>query len=195
MKKSILTILALAVTVSLGAQTVKEMKEDILSSEKRAEQLQKLVGGMQNDCGVEEINQFATSIKAAAVCAIDNSVKLSELYYRETGEAKEGVTEVLEKKPTAEEWVSLGTSVAGEGGLIAAAEKNAEAAAKKIKELSEDAKNGNPMQKAKKAKQLKAVTDIVANGKDALAIILEESVAQGKAIKQIIEIVNSAKNL
>lgn len=51
------------------------------------------------------------------------------------------------------------------------------------------------MQKAKKAKQLKAVTDIVANGKDALAIILEESVAQGKAIKQIIEIVNSAKNL
>ena len=85
--------------------------------------------------------------------------------------------------------------MAGEGGLIAAAEKNAEAAAKKIKELSEDAKNGNPMQKAKKAKQLKAVTDIVANGKDALAIILEESVAQGKAIKQIIEIVNSAKNL
>ena len=61
--------------------------------------------------------------------------------------------------------------------------------------MGDDAKNGNPMQKAKKAKQLKTVTDIVTNAQTALPIILEESVAQGKAIKQIIEIVNSAKNL
>lgn len=198
MKKSFLTILALALTVTLSAQTdesLKQMKEDINSSEKRVEQLHKLLDGKQIDSGVEEIDRFSSSIKAAAACAIENSDKLRNFYYREIGETQEGVTEVLEKKPTAEEWVSLGITVAGEGGLIADAEKNAEAAAKKLKEMGDDAKNGNPMQKAKKAKQLKTVTDIVTNAQTALPIILEESVAQGKAIKQIIEIVNSAKNL
>ena len=66
MKKSFLTILALALTVTLSAQTdesLKQMKEDINSSEKRVEQLHKLLDGKQIDSGVEEIDRFSSSIK------------------------------------------------------------------------------------------------------------------------------------
>lgn len=193
MKKILLSVIALMTMTMVGnAQT----KEDIQQSEKRAAELKKLVDGQPKDCGVAEVDNYAKSINAAALLAIANSEQLSSLYYREIGETKDGVTDVTIKKPTAEECAKLGTTIAGEAATIASAKESAEAAAKKFQELSDQAKNeSNPMKKAKIAKQTKTAAAIIAYGKDALPIIIEESAAQGKAIKQLVETVKSAKNL
>ena len=193
MKKYLLTAVALMVlTVAGHAQT----KEDIQQSEKRAVELKKLMDGQPKECGIAEVDNYVKSINAAAVLAISNSEQLSDFYYRQIGETKDGVTDVTIKKPTTDDWVKLGTTIAGETVSIASAKESAESAAKKIKDLEEEVKNEkNPMKKAKSAKSAKSAAAIIAYGKDALPIIVEESAAQGKAVKQIIETVKSGKNL
>ncbi len=176
-----------------NAQTIKD---DIQASEKRAAELKKLMDNQPKACGVAEIDNYATAINNAAVLAIGNSEKMSNLYYREIGETKDGVTEVKEQKPTAQDWTELGAGIAGEGTLLKKAQESAEAAAKKLQAMGEEAKNaGNPMAKAKAAKQVKAATAVVAYGKDALPILVNETAAQAKAIKQIIDTVKSGKRL
>lgn len=185
MKKILLTAIALmAMSMAGNAQT----SEDIQQSEKRCAELQKLVEGQPKACGAQKVDKFGASITEAAVLAIENSGKLADLYRRTVGETKDGVTDVEIKKPTVEECVSLSTSIAGEGTMLTEAGKSLEDAGKELKELTS--------QKSPKAiKQAKGATSIIAYGKDAMAILSEETVAQGKAIKEIIETVKSGKNL
>lgn len=185
MKKILLTAIALmAMSMAGNAQT----REEIQQSVERCAKLQELVNDQPKPCGAAEVDKFGTEITAAAMLAIENSEKLADFYHRTIGETKDGVTDVTIKKPTAEECVSLGTSVAGESAALTEAGKSLEEAGKKLKELTS--------QKSPKAiKQAKGATAIIAYGKDAMAILSEETVAQGKAIKEIIETVKSGKNL
>lgn len=193
MKKLLLTVLV--AVASMSVVNAQSLKDDIQASEKRVAELQKLMSNQPKECGVVKIDNFAKAIVDAATLAITNSETLSKFYYREIGETKEGVTDVTIKKPTSEEWAKLGLGIGGEAAALKTAKDSAEDAVKELQAITDDAKNGNPMTKAKKAKQVKAGSAVVTYGKDALPILVEETAAQAKAIKQIIDTLKSGKNL
>ncbi|MBR1775019.1 MAG: hypothetical protein IJ759_05790 [Bacteroidales bacterium] len=192
MKKVFLTLAFLVLAISANAQT----KSDIEASYERAMKLQRLMNDAPKGCGVSAVDKYLQSVNAAAILAIENSTKLSDFYYREIGETKDGVTDVTIKKPSVDEVVSLGVTITGETAAIKTAKESLEEATKETKDLAEKVKTEkNPVKKGKAAKQSKDAAAIMAFSSDALAIITEESVAQGKAIQELIETVKSRKNL
>ena len=66
-------------------------------------------------------------------------------------------------------------------------------AAKNLASAALDIKN--PMKAAKAVKTAKAATAVVTFGTKAAPILAEESAAQAKAVKQIIDMLKSGKNL
>ena len=193
MKKFFLTAIALiALSVVGSAQT----KEDIQKFVDRAARLQKLIADQPKACGIVNIDRYAEAVNTAAVFALENSAKLRDFFYREIGETKDGVTDVTVKKPTLDEWISLGTTIGGEGAKVTEATNSAKAAIEEADKAAQQAKNEkNPMNAAKLAKNAKAAAALIAFSKDALAILGEETVEQGKAIQSIIETLKSGKNL
>lgn len=193
MKKVLLTAIAMmALVVAGNAQT----KDDIQQSEKRVAELQKLVDNSPKSTGISDLDKYAESVKNAAALSISNSEQLSNFYYRQIGETKDGVTDVTIKKPTLEEWLNLSLTIAGEAESLKKAKDSAEAAAKQLQALEEQVKSeSNPIKKGKIAKNAKGAAAIIAYGKDALPIIATESAAQVKAVQEIIETLKSGKNL
>lgn len=193
MKKVLLIAIAMmALVVAGNAQT----KDDILQSEKRVAELQKLVDNSPKSTGISDLDKYAESVKNAAALSISNSEQLSNFYYRQIGETKDGVTDVTIKKPTLEEWMTLSTSIAGEVASLKKAEESAEAAIKQLQVLEEQLKaESNPLKKGKIAKNAKGAGAIITFGKDALPIIATESASQAKAVKDIIETLKTGKNL
>lgn len=187
-----MTAVALLVMTAAGAQTIKD---DVAASKLRAAELKTLMENQPKECGDADIDDYAKSVNAAALLAIANSEKLSNFYYRQIGQTEDGVTDVTVVKPELKDWTELGVGVGGEAVALKKAQESGERAAKRMQALSEEAKQGNPMAKAKKAKQVKAATAIIAYGKDALPVLAKESIESVKAVKQIIETVKSGKNL
>ena len=192
MKRIFLSIVAkLAMVCSVNAQS----SEDFELSEKRAARLQALVDDYKAS-GNESIDGYGDAVKVAAVAAIANSVQLENLYKRQIGETVDGVTDVTITKPTLEEWIALSESIALEGVSIKTATDKVQAAADEAKTMTKDAsKQKNPMKAAKAAKQAKAATAVVEFGNVATPILVEDSAAQAKAVKNIIETIKSGKNL
>lgn len=192
-----IAMIALCVTTSAQTEETKVNYEDQLpKSTERITKLQKLLKEQPKPCDVLSIDKYAEAVKVAAIFAIDNSEKLRTLYYREIGKTKDGITDVNVKKPTLEEWISLGATIAGEGAKVTEATNSAKDAVDEAKQKAEQVKaEKNPMKAAKLAKQSKAAAALVAFGNDALAILGEETVEQGKAINSIIETLKSGKNL
>lgn len=194
MKKIFLMAVALMSMVALQAQT----KEEIAKSRERAENLQKLCDGYkkQKSCGNVQIDSYGQSMYDAAVMAIANSVQLENFYYRQIGETKDGVTDVTIEKPSLEDWVQLGATVTAEGVSVKNAVDKVGDASKEAKSIAESATaEKNPAKAAKAAKTAKAATAVVEFGNAATPILLEESAAQAKAVKEIIDTLQSGKNL
>lgn len=194
MKKFILMTFAfLAMSFAVQAQTVKEQLE---ISQKRAAELQSLCNDYPKSCGNDKIDNYGEAIKNAASFAILNSMQLDSLYKRQIGQTVDGVTDVTVKKPTLEEWITLSTTILGEGTSVNQAVDQATSAGEEAKNLGENAsKEKNPMKAAKAAKTAKAASAIVTFGNKATPILLEETAAQAKAVQQIIETIKSGKNL
>lgn len=172
-----------------------QIKDEILKSKERSEKLQKLCDDFKKS-GNANIDGYGESVKAAAVLAIANSVQLENMYKRQIGETKDGVTDVTITKPTLEEWKNFAITVAGEAACIKTATDKVKDAANEAKALSESAtKQKNPMKAAKAAKTAKAATAVIEFGNVATPILLEESAAQAKAVAEIIETIESGKNL
>lgn len=192
MKKISFIIMSIfLLTCSASAQ----IKEDIQKSKDRAAKLQTLCESYKTS-GSVNIDGYGDAVKKAAAFAIANSVQLENLYKRQIGETEDGVTDVTIKKPTLEEWTALATTIAGEAASIKEATDKVENAANEAKSMTESAsKEKNPMKMAKAAKKAKAATAIIEFGNAATPILLEESAAQAKAVKVIIETLKSGKNL
>ena len=156
--------------MTMAVANAQVAQADIEASQKRVAELQKLVDSQPKQCGVAEVDGFAANASSAAVLAIANSQKLSELYG---------------KKATGAEWVDLGTSVAAEAKQLKDAQDKAATAAKKLQDLGDEAKKGNPMAKAKAAKQVKSASSVMTYAKDALSILAVETVEQGKMVSQM----------
>lgn len=172
-----------------------QLKDDIQKSQERAEKLQALCNDYKTT-GNANIDGYGNSVRDAAVLAIANSVQLENMYKRQIGETQDGVTDVTITKPTLEEWITFGTTVAGEAASIKAATDKAQAAAEEAKNMAEEAsKQKNPMKAGKAAKNAKAAAAVVEFGNIATPILLEESVAQAKAVNDIIGTLKSGNNL
>lgn len=172
-----------------------QIKDDIQKSKERAAKLQALCNDYKTS-GNANVDGYGDAVKNAAVLAIANSEQLENMYKRQIGETKDGVTDVTVTKPTLDEWVTFATTVAGEAASIKAATDKVQAAANEAKKMTEDAsKQKNPMKVAKAAKTAKAAAAIVEFGNAATPILLEESAAQAKAVKEIVETLKSGKNL
>ncbi len=192
MKKNILVLVSLFMMVcSANAQ----IKDDIQKSNERAAKLQALCNDYKVS-GNANVDGYGNAVKSAAIFAIANSAQLEDMYTRQIGETKDGVTDVTITKPTLEEWVAFSTTVAGEAASIKVATDKAQAVADEVKKMTEEStKQKNPMKAAKSAKAAKAASAVVAFGNAATPILVEESAAQAKAVKEIIETLKSGKNL
>lgn len=176
----------LLVTAALLVMSVSfcfgQSKEDIQASIDRCAKLEKLCSKQPKQTGVADVDTYVQGVYKAAITSTASSAQLRDLYYRQIGETKDGVTDVNIKKPTVEELVALGATLTAEGVSIAEAAKGAEAATKA------SSTNKNPMKLAK-------IASALAFTKDAYPVLLEESKAKIAAIKQMIETAKTAKNL
>lgn len=174
------------VTVALLTMSVSfcfgQTKEDIKASVDRCAKLEKLCSKQPKQTGVTDVDTYVQGVYNAAVLSAASSKQLQDLYYRQIGETKDGVTDVNIKKPTVEELVALGTTLTAEGVSVADAAKGAEAATKA------SSTNKNPMKAAK-------IASALAFTKDAYPVLLEESKAKVAAIKQMIETAKTANNM
>ncbi len=192
MRKVLLMVIALISMTVVQAQT----KEEISKSQKRAANLKTLCGNYPKQSGNASVDGYGKAVYDAAILAIANSEQLENLYKRQIGETKDGVTDVTIKKPTIEEWVKLGASITAEGVSVKKAVDQAQGAAAEVKSMSEAAsKEKNPMKAAKAAKGAKAATAVLEFGNEATPVLLEESAAQAKAVQQIIQTLKSGGNL
>lgn len=174
------------VTVALLTMSVSfcfgQTKEDIKASVDRCAKLEKLCSKQPKQTGVADVDTYVQGVYNAAVLSAASSKQLQDLYYRQIGETKDGVTDVNIKKPTVEELVALGATLTAEGVSVADAAKGAEAATKA------SSTNKNPMKAAK-------IASALAFTKDAYPVLLEESKAKVAAIKQMIETAKTANNM
>ena len=192
MKKYVLMFMSLFMMVcSANAQ----IKDDIQKSKERAAKLQALCDDYKAS-GNANVDGYGDAVKNAAILAIANSVQLENMYKRQIGETQDGVTDVTITKPTLDEWVTFAATVAGEAASIKAATDKVQAATSEAKKMIEEAsKQKNPMKAAKTVKTAKAAAVVVEFGNIATPILVEESAAQAKAVKEIIETLKSGKNL
>ena len=181
--------------MAISVANAQSMKEQVTKSVERAEKLQKLCEGYKA-CGNAGIDGYGNSIKEAAIFAIANSEQLENFYKREIGESKDGVQDVTIKKPSLEDWITLSTTIAGEGAKIKEAVDKAKDAAEGAKNIAQEAASiKNPMKAPKAMKNAKAASAVVEFGNAATPILLEESAAQAKAIGEIINTLKSGGNL
>lgn len=181
MKKVILALAVLFMATALNvvnAQTKEEMK----ASQERMEKLAKLCQKEPKTTGVGEVDSYVKSVRDAAILSMATTEQLHDLYYRQIGETKDGIQDVAIKKPTVEELTVLSVTIAAQAITI----KDAAASADKAITASKSQKN--PLKVAK-------ITTALAFTKDAYPVLLEESVAQTKAISQMIETAKTANNL
>lgn len=192
--KKIFSFLVIAL-MAISVANAQSMKEQVTKSVERAEKLQKLCEGYKA-CGNAGIDGYGNSIKEAAIFAIANSEQLENFYKREIGESKDGVQDVTIKKPSLEDWITLSTTIAGEGAKIKEAVDKAKDAAEGAKNMAQEAASiKNPMKAPKAMKNAKAASAVVEFGNAATPILLEESAAQAKAIGEIINTLKSGGNL
>lgn len=170
-------LLTMSASVCFG-----QTKEDIKASADRCAKLQKLCSKEPKQTGLPDVDSYVKGVYNAAVSSAASSVLLQDLYYRQIGETKDGVTDVSVKKPTVAELTALATTLTAEGVSIAEAAKGAEAATKA------STTNKNPMKAAK-------IASALAFTKDAYPVLLEESKAKIAAIKQMVETAKTASNL
>lgn len=179
MKKLILALVAIFM-LSVPAMRA-DIKEDLGNSQKRVEKIQKLCKKDPAECKVPSVNEFARKSFQTALGAAATAEKLENLYYRQIGQTKDGVTDVEIVKPTLSDWTELAAAIALEGEGVATATKMGEVAA-------QDIKNTKGLAAVAGAKVMKWSTDC-------LAVTSEEVAAQAKAVKEIIDTLKSNGNL
>ncbi len=180
MKKIFLA--ALLAVFSLGIYAQSNVRETVTKSVERMKNLKELTEKMPKSTGVADVDGFGQDVYDAAIAAMANSEQLENFYKREIGETVDGVTDVTVKKPTTEEWVTLGATLTAEVANIKSAADKGTKAAEAVKSTK------NPLAAGKLAKMINWT-------KKVLPVITEESANQAKAVSDIIATLKSGGNL
>ena len=180
MKKLLLVISVFLLLIGNVANA--QTKEEMEASQARCEKLAKLCKKEPKKTNIPEVDSYVMSVYASAVAAVATTEQLQDLYYRQIGESKDGVTDVTVKKPSLEELTNLSMTIAKQADAISKAAKSAEAMVQASKG------ERNPMKAAK-------IATALAFTKDAYPILVEESALQIKAIAEMIETAKTSDNL
>jgi len=180
MKKFLLTLAMVIVTMTLSANA-QTVSADFSKMDQLIEKLQKAISKAPKSSGVGDIDSYANGCKEAAVGAVASAEKLHNLYSRQIGETKDGVTEVTENKPTLEEWIELGESVATQTAGLAELGQSGVKAGKAVKD-------------APKMKAIGLAKNVKWSG-DIMPVIGEALAEEAKGIKEIIDTLKSGDNL
>lgn len=180
MKKIFLTFVALF-AIGLGVCQAQVTRDSIVNADRLAK-LEKFCKKQPASTGIKEVDAYTSAVYTAAVAALASNEQLLNLYSREVGETKDGVTDVTVTKPTLQDWTVLSATVAAEVVSLTEAGKLAAKATTALKDFKD------PMKAAKAAKIMKASTELY-------PLLGEEIAAQGNAVKSIIETLKSGRNL
>lgn len=178
MKKVLFLLASVVFSLTVYSQNVSESLGNL---EKICVKLQKAIDKAPKDCGVAEIDNYVNGAKASAEGAVASAAKLQDFYKREIGETVDGVTDVTVTKPSLEDWTELAATIATQTvGMKEVVESAASA--------SQALKDAPKMKAVGMAKNVKWSGDILPVTGEALA-------EEGKAVKQIIETLQSGNNL
>jgi len=185
-----LGIFSFTQTVNAQEKTTEELKaeRDALKTEYKSQErqdrqkkLDELTAKPPNECGVVSVDGLAKDSKTM----LDEQKKINELlpdmYKRTVGETIDGVTTVVEKKPTVAEIVELSTMIANQSLAVADASK-------KISKATDDIKGLNPM-------KAPAATKSLNYSKDALSALGSELALETKIVANLLATAKSAGNL
>jgi len=185
-----LGIFSFTQTVNAQEKTKEELKaeRDALKTEYKSQErqdrqkkLDELTAKPPKECGVASVDGLAKDSKTM----LDEQKKINELlpdmYKRTVGETIDGVTTVVEKKPTVAEIVELSTKIATQSLAVADASK-------KISKATDDIKGLNPMKAPTATKSLNY-------SKDALSALTSELALETKIVANLLATAKSAGNL
>lgn len=166
-----------------AAGSPDEIAQEINESKDRAAQIQKLIDNRPKSCGLPSIDTFTDQVYAAAASCMSTAVTLENLYTRQVSEPDaDGVTSVEISKPKLDDWMQLLADLGNQTVNLTAMAPAAAGMAGALGEIK------NPMQIGKAKKAIKSTGDL-------FKLIGQENVAQVKAVKGIISILKSNKNL
>ena len=175
-------VVAVMALCSLAVSAQQDLRDAVTKSVERMKTLKEFTEKMPKATGNADVDGFGNDVSVAAVAAMAGSEKLENLYYREIGETKDGVTDVTVVKPKLEDWVELSTALAAEVVSVKEAADKGTKAAEAVKGVK------NPMAVGKLAKMMNWT-------KKVLPILTEETANQAKAVGQIISTLKSGGNL
>lgn len=166
-----------------AAGSPEEISNEINESKERAAKIQTLLDKRPKECGLPSIDTFTDQVYAAAASCMSTAVTLENLYTRQVSEPDaDGVTSVEITKPKLEDWLNLLADLTSQTVNLTAM---APAAAGMVGALGEIK---NPLQIGKAKKSIQSTGDL-------FKLIGQENVAQVKAVKGIISLLKSNKNL
>jgi DNA repair exonuclease SbcCD ATPase subunit len=185
-----LGMFSFAQTVNAQEKTKEELKaeREALKTEYKSQErqdrqkkLDELTAKPPKECGVASVDGLAKDSKTM----LDEQKKINELlpdmYKRTVGETIDGVTTVVEKKPTVAEIVELSTKIANQSLAVADATK-------KISKATDDIKGLSPMKAPTATKSLNY-------SKDALNALASELSLETKIVANLLATAKSAGNL
>lgn len=175
-------VVAAMALCSLAVSAQQDLRDAVTKSVERMKSLKELTENMPKETGNADVDGFGKNVCTAAVAALAGSEKLENLYYREIGETKDGVTDVTVVKPKLEDWVELGAALTAETVSVKEAAEKGTKAAEAVKSTK------NPMAVGKLAKMMNWT-------KKVMPVLTEETANQAKAVGQIISTLKSGGNL
>ncbi len=192
MKKLFMMAIALfmaanvAVIADDAEMTPEQVAAEMSNSAKRMKKINELAEKLQKskDTGVPALDEMKASALTAALTTAANAEKMENMYKRTVSEPDaDGVTEVNVTKPTVNDWLELGAGVTAQlttiAGLAASSANLVGAVTQVI---------SNPLKAKGALTQAKQVGEIV-------KLMGEETGAEAKAIKTMVQICKSNNNL
>jgi|GEM_PF-1404613 len=185
-----LGIFSFTQTVNAQEKTKEELKaeRDALKTEYKSQErqdrqkkLDELTAKPPKECGVASVDGLSTNSKTM----LDEQKKINELlpdlYKRTVGETVDGVTTVVEKKPTVAEIMELSTRILNQTKAVADASG-------KVTNATNDIKGLSPM-------KAPAATKALNYTKDVLSALGPELTLEGKIVANLLATAKSAGNL
>lgn len=175
-----------AVIADDAEMTPEQVAAEMSNSAKRMKKINELAEKLQKskDTGVPALDEMKASALTAALTTAANAEKMENMYKRTVSEPDaDGVTEVNVTKPTVNDWLELGAGVTAQlttiAGLAASSANLVGAVTQVI---------SNPLKAKGALTQAKQVGEIV-------KLMGEETGAEAKAIKTMVQICKSNNNL
>lgn len=184
MKKCIFLLMSFICFGVLAGYAQDEDATTVLDESKtRTAKMEKLLKKQPKETKLPTVDSFTAQVWTAAAACQETAIKFENLYTREVSEPDaDGVTSVEVTKPSLQDWMDLLGSLTNQAAQIATMAPAAASLPLAITEIR------NPL-------QIKSAKNAIKDTGELFKLIGQENAAEVKAVKNIIEMKKSAKNL